>query len=268
MINAEFDNPAAILGTQNNVSVEFVRRKELTIPDRELLAALGHPLGRGTASPQFRATRPGYHPWYVTEPEARLLLECLWGVTAVADHLKKNGAPLWDEDGVYPLVELLDGNAEQARPYRIRLTRPAEPPETLPEMPVLDAARISRILSKGPPMKGAVELDHFYTGARIGEPNERKSSLRMALAVDSESAIVYPPRIEAPSANTGAMLVDVLLRAIEATGAVPVTVHVRNREYKTLLGPLAKELGTRLKVSQDLRALDFAKMNVLEAIGG
>jgi len=33
------------------LSVEFVPRKELKRQDRELLAALGHPQGRGLASP-------------------------------------------------------------------------------------------------------------------------------------------------------------------------------------------------------------------------
>lgn len=58
----------------NSVSVEFLPSGKLTPPDKALAWAFGQPLTKGLAAPQFRAIRRGYHPWYVTEPEARCWL--------------------------------------------------------------------------------------------------------------------------------------------------------------------------------------------------
>ncbi len=47
--------------------VEFAPKAELLRQDRELLAALGHPQGRGLASPIFCTMRPSFLRWFVTE---------------------------------------------------------------------------------------------------------------------------------------------------------------------------------------------------------
>jgi len=68
---------------QHSVYVEFVPRAELDGQDRKLLTAMGHPLGAVKASPIFRANRPGFRPWFVTEEEGRLLAECLHAVIVI-----------------------------------------------------------------------------------------------------------------------------------------------------------------------------------------
>jgi hypothetical protein len=59
------------------VSAEFVMASERTPLDCELLRALGHPDKSGKRAPIFRAARQRFCLWYVTEPEARLLIYCL-----------------------------------------------------------------------------------------------------------------------------------------------------------------------------------------------
>ena len=71
----EIADAGEFLASMHCVYVEFVPRAEMERQDRELLAALSHPQGRGLASPIFRAIRPGFHPWFVTEEEARMLAE-------------------------------------------------------------------------------------------------------------------------------------------------------------------------------------------------
>lgn len=65
----DLTDPDEVLASMHGLSVEFVPRKELKRQDRELLAALGHPQGRGQASPVFRVIRPGFHPWFVHAEE-------------------------------------------------------------------------------------------------------------------------------------------------------------------------------------------------------
>jgi hypothetical protein len=72
----EVADPGEFLASAHCIYVEFVPKAELLRQDRELLAALGHPQGRGLVSPIFRTMRPGFLPWFVTEEEARTLAEC------------------------------------------------------------------------------------------------------------------------------------------------------------------------------------------------
>ena len=73
IIAGETIDPGEFFASQRSVSVEFVSRAGLDAADRKLLADLGHPVGRGLASPVFRAIRPGFLPWFVTEEEAQTL---------------------------------------------------------------------------------------------------------------------------------------------------------------------------------------------------
>src|ERR1039458_189261 len=79
----EIADPGEFFASTHCVYVEFVPKAELLRQDRELLAALGHPQGRGLASPIFRTMRPGFLPWFVTEEEARTLAECIRAVIVI-----------------------------------------------------------------------------------------------------------------------------------------------------------------------------------------
>jgi len=92
-------------GTQRSVSMEFLPSATLPRPDRELARVLGHPLKRGTIAPQFRAGRPGYQPWYLTEAEGKLLAQCVEGVLAFYEGLELKTEPgYWNVEDVYPEV--------------------------------------------------------------------------------------------------------------------------------------------------------------------
>ena len=95
---------------QRSVFVEFVPRGELDAPDRKLLTALGHPLRAAKASPIFRVVRPGFHAWFVTEEEGRLLAECMRAVVVICSNLAAQAALwYWDRDDIYPMVSRVDG---------------------------------------------------------------------------------------------------------------------------------------------------------------
>ena len=56
----EIADPGEFFASTHCVYVEFVPRAELQRQDRELLAKLGHPQGRGLASPIFRTIAPAF----------------------------------------------------------------------------------------------------------------------------------------------------------------------------------------------------------------
>src|SRR6266404_5073642 len=230
---------------QRTLSIEFAERRELKPPDRELLKALGHQLRPRVRTPMFRSARPGYHPWYVTEGEARTLIACARAVLAVCDSLQ----PYW-ENNCYPLVSL-DG----ARPT-IQITEPPCFPEPILEMPELNPAQIAAVRKL--PRRGVFEIDRAHSAAAIGEKNDRKACSSICLAVDAETAIAYPPEVVSPEQSNGDVLVIALLNAIQSLDAIPRTVRVRSRENKMLLSALAAELGIQVEVATKLPAFDFA----------
>jgi hypothetical protein len=252
---------------QFSVFVHYVSLSHLTPPDRELARAMGHPLARGTEAPLIRTIRPGYHPWFVTESEARILAQGLQCALVMADYVAENpDDDLWIKEDVYPFMEL---TAEHPDRLEYNIKRMAGPSEaaTMPKLPELDQARIQSILDRRLPSAGSLEVDHFYTAAVIGAKHDRKACMRMALAIDSKTAIAFPPQLGAPEESTGRMLQQVVLEAIESLHALPAAIHVSKREFKILLDPLAAALGFRIKVRDSLPALEFAKGEMQSMLG-
>jgi hypothetical protein len=138
----------------------------------------------------------------------------------------------------------------------------------MPKLLDLDQRSIQSILDLRYPSAGILEVDHFYSAAMIGAKHERKACLRIALAIDSKSAMAFPPQVGAPEESTGNMLQKVVLEAIEAKGALPVEIHVLSREFKIVLDPLAEILGFRVKVRDSLPALQFARSEMQGLLGG
>ncbi len=253
--------------TQRSVSVEFVRLGELTAPDRNFLKAMGHPLKRGTLAPIFRAIRPGYHPWYVTEGEAWILAECQGALITLCDLLQANPAlHYWDKENVYPVLSRQGGEGNE-QGHRIRLVEAPSFPVPMPNLPSLDEARVQRIRDCRYPSQGVLEVDHFYGAGMIGEKNQRKACFRMGLAIDAQSGLAYPPEVSLPTSSTGDVLTRVVLQAVESASALPREVHVRDGEFKVLLDPLAQALGFSVRIMKSLPALEFAKKQLLEMMG-
>lgn len=252
---------------QRSVYVEFVPLGKLTAADRGMLKVMGHLLKRGTLAPMFRSIRPGHHPWYVTEGEARMLAECQQALIAICDIRKaKPTLDFWEKESVYPMLSRRAGEGKEAK-YEIHLVDAPSFPLPIPHFATLDEARIQRIRDSRYPFQGVLEVDHFYGAAMIGEKNQRSSCLRMGLAIDAQSGFAYPPEVSSPELATGDVLMRVTLRAIESACALPLEVHVRSGEFKLLLEPLAQALGFSVRATKSLPALDFAKCQLLEMMG-
>jgi len=252
---------------QRSVYVEFVRLGELTAADRGLLKVMGHLLKRGTLAPIFRSIRPGHHPWYVTEGEARMLVECQRALIAICDIRKaKPTVDFWEKESVYPMLSRRAGEGNEAK-YEIHLVDAPSVPLPIPNFGTLDEARIQHIRDSRYPFQGVLEIDHFYGAGIIGEKNQRSSCLRMGLAIDAQSGFAYPPEVTSSGPSTGDVLMRVTLRAIESACALPLAVHVRSGEFKLLLEPLAQALGFSVKVMKSLPALESAEGQLLEMMG-
>lgn len=261
-------HPGEFLALQHSVSVEFDWPSELTKPDRELLRAFGYTRSKGHYVPLFRAVRPGYHPWYVTQGEGELLAEGLRATNALVEMLPE-GDPdrFWQTAEKYPLLVRGGAGATGEPVYRVEMASPPRAKETPLAHPQLDEARLARILEARFSRHETLELDQFWGASPVGEKKERKACLRGAAAINAITGYAYPPRIVSPEVPVAELLADVLLSAIEAGGFLPRRVRVRNAGYQQALQPLAHLLGFELTAAAEMPALDFFKDGMLAAMG-
>jgi hypothetical protein len=264
----EITGAGEFFAAQHSVYVEFVPRADLDGQDRKLLTALGHPVRAAKASPIFRAIRPGFHPWYVTEEEGQLLAECMRAVILICSAVSVQAdLKYWDRADTYPMVSRVDGEGGEAR-YHIELveaTLPSEPPLS----PVrLGAEQLRQLRDRDHAVRGVMELDYFSSGAMIGKKNERKACVHIALAVDADRGIVFPPELAPPGVSVGDALVMAIMKAIETTRALPREVRVQSREFKDCLNPISEACGFPIKVVGSLPALAEARGQLLRMLGG
>ena len=253
--------------SQRAVSVEFVMPSEMTPPDRECLRAIGHPVQRGIRIPVFRAFRPGYHPWYVAQHEAVLLIRCLQAVLTFCGTLPKgHGTAYWEEQDVYPFL-FPTGSEEDRRDYEVKLVRTFEPPTVSPQIPHLSAAQLNETRARNFARGGVFEVDHFFSSAPVGNKNEHKACLRMGLVSDAASGIVFPPVLGKPEDSTGDILVAAVANAIQTAECLPREIHVQQSAFKIPLEPMATDLGFSIRLSKSMLALKMAKDHLLAMMG-
>ena len=188
MLAGEVSGAGEFYEVQRSVSLEFVPARELDAQDRKLLTALRHPIRSAGASPVFRAGRPGFFPWYVTEQEARLLEEC--STRRNRDLLRRFCKPQAQLLGT--ALHLSFGLARGWKRRRVSIQHrigrsymPQEPP-LAPRTLGRNSSSIAQPRLSGP---GTLELDHFPSGAKI----ERKTHGKRASGLQWPSMLKADP---------------------------------------------------------------------------
>ena len=231
-----------------------------------MLHDVGHPPRKRVRAPIFRAFRQGYHPWYVTQQEATLLVRCLQAVITVCRLLPNGKSDYWPEENVYPFLVPV-GSDESHRDYEIKLVKALEPPLAAVQIPQLNPVQIEKIRKQNLPSGGVFEVDHFFSTEKVGEKNERKACLRVGMATDAATGIVFPPVLAKPEEATGNILATALVKAMQTAGCRPREVHVTDKTFKVLLEPLATELGFSVRVRKSIAALELARNHLLAMMG-
>jgi hypothetical protein len=256
--------PQDFFASLRGVSVEFVGSSELTAPDRDVLRAFDFPAKRSGMAPMFRAHRPGYHPWYVTEGEAKLLAWCMQCAIVFYRTISAGGSIFWDQPEVYPFLVPIP---ESQSGYEIRRVSAPEPPLPPPRFPEVDETLLAKVREMDYPVRGALELDHFFTAGIIGGKHERKACVRVGLATEAQSGFLFPPELGSPQDSTGDILLRVILNTIRTGRFVPQEIRVRHKEFQVILEGLAQRLGSCVRVAKILPALDQAKKHLLAFMG-
>jgi len=256
-------DPYSFYEKQKGVSLEIVRASDLEAADRVLLKALDHPLKKGMLAPQFRAVRPGYLPWHVTQAEGSLLRYCLCAVnifcaTVTDEELEE----FWRQKNVFPLV--VPGIKEQE--YKVRLvTAPAPGPAPI-EVADLDEERIRRIAAEYKKSETILEAEHFFAPGVIGQKNERKICMHPTIIADAHSGFLYHNEFGMPGESRAATVSRALLAAMESAHFVPAEVRVKETGLGTGLAGLGSALGFEVRTVKNLPAAQEAKRFLIEAI--
>lgn len=250
-------------------------RRGLDKPDKDLLDTLAPEkknANRGKSKslpPEFRSLRPGYHPWYPTDSEARSLTICARAFLFGSHTLMAQDGDPWIKRGQYPLIKL---NPADHSPQSIESVAPGVPQSplkavTADPLPPELVARLQRIKAGRPKQAGAWEIDHFYGTGRVGEKNERPSVIHGAIAADATSGIVFPPELLSPGDSVSAALAKILCTAAEATSALPKELQVKNEARKTLISEAAKIVGVPVRIMGELPAIEEIKAQLLGVLG-
>lgn len=253
--------PGEFFASQHSVLLEYVARSELQKPDRDLLAAIGHPRGR-VKCPIFRAIRPGFFPWFVTAEEAQILTECIRAVIVVCSAFAAGaGDHFWNEDeGVFPLVSRASSGESDYCVDSIRLAAAPEPP--LVPIPI-DHDLLSHLRGKGYTVRGIMELDHMFSSVTIGGKSERKACVCVALAVDAETGIVYAPEMTLASVLPENAMAQAFLKAVQSTDAFPREVRIRRQDFRDRLAPFLQSFDVPVRVARRLPAMDQARAELV-----
>lgn len=269
--NGEHIGPGEFLSSQHTVYVDFEPMDQLEVADRKMLKAVGHPRG-AEVGPGFRVIRPGYHPWFVTEEEAQTLFECLRTVSMIYMMVSKQPEiKFWPDENFHPLVSdmevVKDGEKLEQR-CRVQTTEMPMPAEKAPTFFIPDKEQLQNLTKGDHRIGGVLELDHFLTRMVVGKKNERKACICIAMAADAKTGFVFRPEIAPPGMTASEALIKALLSAIQGSGGVPQEVRVKSTVFKKSIEPISSVCGFPVKVLKDLPAVDRARTEMLQTMGG
>lgn len=267
MARQEVSGAPEFFGGQHSVYVEFVGKTELEAEDRKLLAALGHPR-TAKISPIFRAIRPGFSPWFVTDEEAQTLAEAMQAMIAVCSIVSKEpDVSYWEEADRFPLVSRVEGTGIKTK-FHIEPAKQVLPPEPTLDRVRLEDDEVRQLRDSDYSVRGVLELDYFVSPAVIGRRNERKAFGHVALAVDADSGLVLSSEIASPTKFAGDVLAGAIIKAVRSGRALPREIRVRDRKFKDTLAPLSELCGFPIKVVRSLPALEEARAHLQQFLAG
>jgi hypothetical protein len=274
-------SPEMVYG-QSCLTAWFSNRNELDKIDIEIAKQAGFkPRGR-SSWPQFRSFRPGYHPWFLTEDEARYLTLCLEQTRDVALRLKTNpkwlaatskghyrvrvtitnsettanqATPTGDETGQQTLFP--DSAQKQAGQWLDQWLKPTPLAQRSVASVPLDEVRLQRIKNASQAHASAWEIDGFFSMDAV-DGDDRPYYPYMLLCVDHDSGFILSSALANPS-TWESEFIEAFLSGIEQSKLFPEKLTLRKEDLRRLFEPSAAKLGIRLELTKKLAAVDHAK---------
>ncbi|MCG3203460.1 MAG: hypothetical protein KCHDKBKB_00127 [Elusimicrobia bacterium] len=248
------------IARQNQITLEFVQKKELDNFDRKVIGDLGWAKLRSPVWPQFRSRRPFEPFWYLDENEALLLtLALVCGLDFIGRIDKgKISLPMPPEQiPTYEIPENINGDISKAQPKLTWTTPPIHRP--LPARPLpIDQERIRHIIQQTKPYGGAWEAD-ISTLKAVINGGERPIIPLLFLVADQASGFILGSNVSQEFGEPHKVMADGLLNAMEKNQMRPSSILVKKGTFAATLAPLAKALGTPISEAKRLPMIDTAR---------
>jgi hypothetical protein len=260
-----FDMTDDVAFGQCCLMASFEGRQDLADEDRAVIRRLGLRFRGRRAWPLFRSYRPGFAPWFLDGREARLLAVCLEQALEVCTRRAGSGA-VRQRRGKLP-ARLPVINAAGGLRFTDGWVDPPPAQAAVPlSPPMLDELRIQRLRKRCQKTPGAWEVDWFHLPNAILEAERPFYPLAVSV-VDGQSGMVLGIELVGPGPDP-AVLVKLLLAAVEQNGRVPVRIMARRAEIVGLLGEVARRLDTRLEQAKLLAATREFQAHLLHDFSG
>jgi hypothetical protein len=248
------------------LQVSFEDRRMLQPPDREIVKRLGLTFRGPNAWPLFRSFRPACAPWFLEDAEIDLLAVVLEQTLDVAPRQRERPSLLRDNGEDRWLVRIRrPGGAWDDRVEHI----PEPPPPPIPV--VMDVALLDT-LERLAPSQATYELDVFMYPTPVQEtPDERPRFPYLAMLADSASGMLFAAdllRVHGSIPAMWAAVPQAFGRALQRAGHRPAELRVRSDVLYQVLQALSSELRIRLRLVEELPAVDAAREALVEDLTG
>lgn len=268
MLDGESDpSPEGALEAMDCVKLEWVHKRELEKEDLAALAASGVKIkGRGAVWPQFRSSKPGWHPWHIDGREARQLVSDLRQLTELLRLFKDH-------------PKLFDGRAHLEVPFlraevpnrKLTLDDLEWLPVVMPPDESSEAATIAesdlkklRVLERDPDL--ALDFDARLVPEASFLKDGRPCFGRMALLVESDTGMVASFDLQAGGAPGREAALSSLVALLLKAEILPSRLNVGISTVKTALQSLCSELGIQLVLATEMPLLEEAFESLGQAL--
>ncbi len=258
-------SPEGALEAMDCVKLEWVLKRELEKEDLAAVAASGVKIqARGPNWPQFRSSRPGWHPWHLNAGEARQMVSDLRQLTAMLRVFKAR--PDFFDGRALAEVPFLRAGVSDREPGPDDLEwRSIVPPPEEPSRPVKvaesDLARL-RALKRIPDL--CLDFDARLMPTASFIQDGRPCFGRVGLAVETEEGMAVGVEVQGGDKPVGEAAVSCLIAILLKIKVLPACLNVGTARFKTVLQPLCSELGISLGFAEEMPFLEEA----YESMGG
>jgi hypothetical protein len=248
----------------SQLQASFEDRGDLTQKDRDVIKELGLKFRGRQAWPMFRSFHPGYLPWYLEAPEARILTYALEQAAEVALRFKDTPSVLDPPDAESYLLRVpreVEGHLVWEDGW---VTVPPVEQESIPV--VMDLEALERV-KQLPQEERTLEIDFSLFPIRIEERGARPYMPHMLLVVETDGGMILGSEFLGPETGLAEMWGSVPVKVVYQIGraaVLPGRIVVRSPKLGALLRLLAEEVGFEVEVARRLPDLDRAAEALLD----
>lgn len=250
------------LHTKKCLLASFDDKKYLANDGLAVIKQLGLQFCGKNGWTQFQSYQPGYLPWQLTRDEALFLTICLQQVKEVALRFKDSPDMFEVSRPGYYFTRIAK-KEKDALKWRDEWHKPTFMREIVVIRQAIDESRMAKIAQLKKQQKMVWEIDFFYAPAHVAEKGRKPYFPLVFLWVDQHSYFIFSTQLTTPD-KYRIEFIEYCLRAFESAKILPEEIQVRKAELFAYLQPLTQRLGARLKLAEELIAVDDARRSMKE----